>query len=60
MSWRGGSELAIPPSLLAVSPVFHVSMLKMYMPDISHKLQHKKLEVRPYLSYEEEAMLILD
>lgn len=40
--------------------VFHVSMLKKYMPEISHKLQHKKLDVRPYQSYEEEAMRIFN
>ena len=53
-------ELALPPSLLAVHPVFYVSILRRYVPDGSHRLQHEDLEVRPDLSYEEEAMQILD
>ena len=48
-------ELALLPSLSAVHLVFHVSMLRRYVPDGSQHLQHKELEVRPDLSYEEEA-----
>ena len=29
-------KLALPPSLTAVHPVFHVSMLQKYVPDDSH------------------------
>lgn len=61
---RGVSEiaykLALPPSLLAVHLVFHVSMLKKYMPDGLNRLQYEELYVFPDLSYEEEATLILD
>ena len=46
-------ELALLPSLAAVHPVFHVSMLRRYVPDGSHLIQHEELEVRPDLSYEE-------
>ena len=49
-------ELALPPSLSAVHPIFHISMLRRYVPDGSHRLQNEDLEVRPDLSYEEEAM----
>ena len=31
-------KLALPPSLSAVHPVFHVSMLRKYIPDESHVL----------------------
>ena len=31
-------ELALPPSLSAVHPVFHVSMLRRYVPNTSHRL----------------------
>lgn len=53
-------ECALPPSLLMIHPMFHVSMLKKYLPDKSYKLQHEELDVQPDLSYEEEAMHILD
>ena len=53
-------ELALPPSLSAVHPVFHVSMFRRYVPDGSHRLQHEELEVRPDLSYEEEVVRITD
>ena len=53
-------ELALPPSLSAIHPVLHVSMLTGYVPDGSHRLQHEELEVRPDLSYEEEAVRITD
>ena len=53
-------ELALPSSLSAVHPVFHVSMLRMYIPDGSHRLQYEDFEVRPDLSYGEEAMQIFD
>ena len=53
-------ELALPPSLSVVHPVFHVSMLRRYVPDTSHRLPYEELDVRPDLSYEEEATRILD
>ena len=53
-------EIALPPSLAAVHPVFHVSMLRRYIPGGSQCLQHEELEVRPDLSYEEEAVRILN
>ena len=53
-------ELALPPSLSAMHPVFYVSMLQRYVPDTSHWLQYEELDVRPDLSYEEEATRILD
>lgn len=53
-------ECVLPPSLSAIHPMFHVSMLKKYLSDKSHKLQHEELDVQPDLFYEEEAMHILD
>ena len=53
-------ELALPLSLSVVHPVFHVSMLRRYVPDTSHRLQYEELDVRPDLSYEEEATRILN
>ena len=53
-------ELALLPSLSAIHPVFHVSMMRRYVPNGYHRLKHGDLKVRPDLSYEEEAMQILD
>lgn len=53
-------ELALPPSLLAIHPMFHALMIKKYVLDGSHRLQYKKLDILPDLSYKKEAMQILD
>ena len=38
-------RLALPPELSGVHNVFHVSMLKKYVPNPSHVLQHEPLEI---------------
>lgn len=48
-------ELALPPNLSIIHPVLHVSMLKKYVPDGMHRIQHEKIDVRPNLSFKEEA-----
>ena len=53
-------KLALPPSLLAVHPVFHVSMLRKYIPDESHVLSLDSVELGPDLTFEEEPIAILD
>ena len=40
-----GCRLALLPELLGVHNVFHVSMLKKYVRDPSHVLQHEPLEI---------------
>ena len=40
--------------------VFHVSMLRKYMPNPSHVLEYEPINVREDLSYEEQPMQILD
>ena len=52
-------RLAFPPRLSAVHPVFHVSLLWRYVSDPSHQISFEELELRPDLSYEEEAVRIL-
>ena len=37
-------ELALPPELSQVHLVFHVSMLKKYVPDPSHVIEYQPLE----------------
>ncbi|XP_069147008.1 uncharacterized protein [Solanum lycopersicum] len=53
-------KLALPPSLLAIHPVFHVSMLQKYIPDESHVISLDSLELGPDLTYEEDPIAILD
>ncbi|CAL2247688.1 unnamed protein product [Prunus armeniaca] len=53
-------RLALPPELSLVHDVFHVSMLRKYMPDPSHVLGHQPMELQEDLSYEEQPMQILD
>ena len=53
-------KLALPPSLLAVNPVFHVSILRKYIPDESHVLSLDSVELGPDMTFEEEPIAILD
>ena len=53
-------KLALPPSLSAVHPVFHVSMLRKYIPDESYVLSLDSMELGPDLTYKEEPIAILD
>ena len=53
-------ELALPPALDRVHPVFHVSQLRRYVRDPSHCIDHSDLHVQEDLSYQEEPMQILD
>ena len=47
-------RLASPPKLENIHNVFHVSMLKRYRSDPSHVVSSETIELRPYLTYEEE------
>ncbi|XP_069152086.1 uncharacterized protein [Solanum lycopersicum] len=53
-------KLALPPSLSAVHPIFHVSMLRKYIPNESHVISLDSVELGPDLTYEEEPIAILD
>ncbi|KAI5339223.1 hypothetical protein L3X38_018495 [Prunus dulcis] len=53
-------RLALPAELSRVHDVFHVSMLRKYMPDPSHILEHQPVELEEDLSYEEQPVQILD
>ena len=53
-------RLAIPPSLLAVHNVLHVSMIRKYVSNPSHVLSYENLELDEDLSYEEKPVRILD
>ena len=52
-------QLALPPKLVGVHDVFHVSMLRRYRSDPSYILQKQPVELKENLSYEEEPIAIL-
>ncbi|CAL2271223.1 unnamed protein product [Prunus armeniaca] len=51
-------RLGLPPELYRVPDVFHVSMLRKYMPDPSHVLEYQLLELEEDLTYEEQPVSI--
>ena len=53
-------ELALPPGLSGVHPVFHVSMLKRYHGDGNYIIRWDSVLLDKNLSYEEELVAILD
>jgi hypothetical protein len=53
-------RLALPPNLSGIHDVFHVSMLKKYVPDVTHVLESESLQIQPNMTYEETPMRILD
>ena len=53
-------RIALPPELFRVHNVFHVSMLKKYVPNPSHVLQHEPLEIQEDASYVEKPVKIID
>ena len=53
-------RLAFLPSLSKLHDVFHMSMLKKYLDDLSYVLSYESLDVDPKLTYEEKSIEILD
>jgi len=53
-------RLVLPPNLSAIHPVFHVSMLRKYMPDPSHVLEVHPVELRDDVTYEVQPETIVD
>ncbi|KAL0539787.1 hypothetical protein IC582_024005 [Cucumis melo] len=52
-------RLALPPSLSTVHDVFHVSMLRKYVPDPSYVVDYEPLEIDKNLSYGEQPVEVL-
>ncbi|KAL0552128.1 hypothetical protein IC582_011225 [Cucumis melo] len=52
-------RLALPPSLSTVHDVFHVSMLRKYVPDPSHVVDYQPLEIDENLNYAEQPVEVL-
>ena len=53
-------RLDLPPELSKVHNVFHVSMLRKYIPDPSHVLRDHPVELKDNLTYKEQPMQIVD
>ena len=53
-------RLALPPSMICVHEVFHVSMLWMYTPDPAHVVDRGQIDVDTYGTFEEGPVCILD
>ncbi|KAA0037490.1 retrotransposon protein, putative, Ty3-gypsy subclass [Cucumis melo var. makuwa] len=53
-------RLELPIELARIHYVFHVSMLRKYIPDPSHVLQEQSVELKEDLSYVEEPVQILE
>ncbi|KAJ8748359.1 hypothetical protein K2173_002996 [Erythroxylum novogranatense] len=52
-------QLALPGELARLHDVFHVSMLRRYRSDVTHKIPMQEIQVQQDLSYEEEPISIL-
>ena len=53
-------RLALPPNLNHVHPVFHISVLRKYIPYPSHALPVQEVIIGEDLSYEEKPIAVLD
>ena len=53
-------KLILPHELSRIHPVFHVSMLRKYIPDPSHVLQPQMVELNENLSHKEYPVAIVD
>ena len=53
-------EIALPPNLSNLHPVFHVSQLRQYHPDPSHIVKSDTVQVRDNLTYETQPLRISD
>ena len=53
-------RLDLPPELSMVHNVFHVSMLRKYIPDSSHVLRDQPVELKDNLTYKDQPMQIVD
>ncbi|XP_040940675.1 uncharacterized protein [Gossypium hirsutum] len=57
--WPVAYQLELPPELGQIHDVFHASMLRRYHSDPSHVVAIKEIEVRPYVTFEEEPIQII-
>ena len=53
-------KLKLPPELSRIHDIFHVSMLRKYIPDPSHVLREQPVQLKENLTYEETLVQIVD
>src|SRR5262249_910428 len=53
-------RLVLPPHLSYIHPIFHISILRKYIPNPSHKRQAPDIEIMEDLKYEEILIAIVD
>jgi hypothetical protein len=53
-------KVALPPRLAGIHDVFHVSQLRKYEPDPSHRLDYSGLEIAPDHTFVEHPIAVLD
>ena len=53
-------EVALPPDFSPVHPVFHISMLRKYVKDPTHVLQHQTVDISPDMTFEVQPAQIID
>jgi len=53
-------RLALPMEMSKIHNVFHVSVLRKYIPDPTHVLEVQPIELKEDQSYEEESVQVLD
>ena len=53
-------RLALPMEMSKIHNVFHVSILRKYVPDFTHVLEVQPIELKEDLSYDEESVRVLD
>ena len=53
-------KIELPREMATIHNVFHVSMLKKYIPDPSHVIQPQAIQIKDDMSYEEKPVEILD
>ncbi|XP_016667549.1 uncharacterized protein [Gossypium hirsutum] len=57
LSWK---KLELAPDLDRIHNVFHVSMLRYYRSNLTHIVPIEEIKVRPYLTFKEEPIQVLD
>ncbi|KAK0587727.1 hypothetical protein LWI29_027749 [Acer saccharum] len=53
-------RVALPPNLSRLHNVFHVSVLRKYVADLSHVLDYQPIQISQDMTYEEHPLKILD
>ena len=53
-------RLALPPQMSQVHPVFHISLLRKYVADLTHVLPVQEVALKEDLSYVEHPVAIID